>query len=140
MTISILQKSAGLSYAVRELNRFLTEYTSAMILQKEGGERTVTLLTDGDMPAHHYAVEGDGTHTTIRGGNPSSVLCGVYEALADAGILFEANGYSVPLAFDLNAFFAVHKQVKPKFRLRGIRQHISFPMDISSYALKEAKE
>ncbi len=30
--------------------------------------------------------------------------------------------------------------MKPKFRLRGIRQHINFPMDISSYSLKEAKE
>ncbi|MBE6652001.1 MAG: hypothetical protein E7610_01130 [Ruminococcaceae bacterium] len=140
MTISILRMNSAPVYAEQEMVRFLTEYTNAVILAGEGGDRTITLAVDETMPAHHYAIDGDGTHTVIRGGNQSSVLCGVYEALADAGILFEANGYSVPLAFDLDAVFSVRKQVKPRFRLRGIRQHINFPMDISSYALKEAKE
>lgn len=140
MTISILQKSANLAYAAKELTLFLTQYTTAKILYAEGGDRTVSLLVDETMPAHHYAISSDGVTMQIRGGNPSSVQCGVYEALADAGIFFEATGYSVPLAFDLDGFFAVNKLVKPKFRLRGIRQHINFPMDISSYTLKEAKE
>ena len=140
MTISILQKSAGLAYAAGELTLFLNKYTTAGILDAEGGDHSVSLLVDESMQAHHYAISSDGTSMLIRGGNPSSVLCGVCEALADAGILFEATGYSVPHAFDLKAFFAVNKVVRPKFRLRGIRQHINFPMDISSYTLKEAKE
>lgn len=140
MTISILQKSEGLAYAAKELTLFLTQYTTAVLLAAEGGDRSVSLLVDENMPAHHYAIVGDGITMQISGGNPSSVLCGVYEALADAGIFFEATGYSVPIAFDLDGFFTVRKLVKPKFRLRGIRQHINFPMDISSYTLKEAKE
>ena len=140
MTISILQKSEGLAYAAKELTLFLTHYTTAVLLATEGGDRSVSLLVDENMPAHHYAIAGDGVTMQISGGNPSSVLCGVYEALADAGIFFEATGYSVPIAFDLDGFFTVKKLVKPKFRLRGIRQHINFPMDISSYTLKEAKE
>ncbi len=140
MKISIIQKSEGLSYAALELVKFLTEYTSVEIICGEGGDRTVTLEVDASMPAHAYTVMGDGTTLTICGGNASSVNCGVYEALADAGILFEATGYSVPHAFDVEAFFAVRKAVKPKFRLRGIRQHINFPMDISSYPLKDAQE
>ncbi len=140
MIISILQKDDSLAYAVKELSLFLTQYTTATLLYTEGGDRTVSLLVDETMPAHHYAISSDGVAMQISGGNPSSVLCGVYEALADAGILFEATGYSVPIAFDLDGFFAENKQVSPKFRLRGIRQHINFPMDISSYTLKEAKE
>ncbi len=140
MKISIIQKSEGVSYAARELVKFLTEFTSAKILHGEGGDRAVTLEVDASMPAHAYSVMGDGATLTIRGGNASSVNCGVYEALADAGILFEATGYSVPHAFDPAALFAVRKEVAPKFRLRGIRQHINFPMDISSYPLKDAQE
>ncbi len=140
MKISILHQNCQLAYAASELAKFLTEYTTAEILNAEGGDRTVTLTVDETLPAHHYALNGDGVHTEIRGGNPSSVLCGVYEALAQAGILFRATGYSVPLAFDIEAIFGLCKVIRPKFRLRGIRQHINFPMDISSYSLREAKE
>ena len=140
MKISILHENSQLAYAAAELTKFLTEYTTARILTAEGGERTITLAVDETLPAHHYAVNGDGVHTTIRGGNASSVLCGVCEALAQAGILFRATGYSVPRAFDVEAIFGMNQVIRPKFRLRGIRQHINFPMDISSYSLREAKE
>jgi hypothetical protein len=140
MAISILQQSKGLSYAAQELTRFLTEYTTEEILPAAGGDRTVYLEIDEALQAHHYAVQGDGVTLTIRGGNFSSVLCGVYEALGDAGILFLATGYSAPSGFSTDTLFSVCKTVTPRFRLRGIRQHINFPMDISSYPLKDAQE
>ena len=140
MNISILQKSQGLAYAAAELTRFLTEYTPAQILGREGGDRTVTLAVDANLPAHHYRIHGDGVTAEICGGSPSSVLCGVCASLEEAGILFRATGYSVPHAFDLEKIFTMDRLICPRFRLRGIRQHINFPMDISSYALKEAKE
>lgn len=140
MTILILQNSLETTYAASELQKFLLEFTNAGIVTDIPADKTVTLTVDTSMEPHHYTVCGDGKVLNIIGGNASSVLCGVCEALADAGILFEANGYSVPYRFDLEAFFTVNKTVKPKFRLRGIRQHINFTMDISSYPLWEAQE
>ena len=140
MRISI-NFTANLSYAAKELVLFLNKYTNCDIVKHtKECDQVIELLVDKQMLAHHYNIYGDGKKLTISGGNESSVLCGVYEALADAGILFEATGYSVPHKFDLEAFFNVNKAVKPKFRLRGIRQHINFTMDISSYPLKDAQE
>ncbi len=142
MTIAISEKSAGLSYGGEELRRFLEEYTNAEILRGDDGkeaDRRVTLEVDESLPAHCWSIRGAGDALTVCGGSPSAVYCGVCDALADGGILFTADGYSAPLGFDPDAFFAVSKDVSPRFRLRGIRQHINFPMDISSYSLKEAK-
>ncbi len=140
MNIAILTNQAETAYAVSELRKFLPEFTNAEITDSAPADKTVTLTVDQTMEAHHYSIRGDGNSLVIRGGNASSVLCGVCDALADAGILFEANGFCVPHTFDLDVFFAVNKTVRPKFRLRGIRQHINFTMDISSYPLKDAQE
>ena len=140
MVISI-KFNENLAYVAKELIMFLSKYTNEKLVENASMyDKAVTLSVDECMSAHHYEVNGDGVTLTVVGGNESSVLCGVYEALADAGIFLEATGYSVPHAFNLDAFFRVNKSVKPKFRLRGIRQHINFPMDISSYTLEEAKE
>ena len=140
MKISILQIGDDLGYAARELGKFLSEYTNAEIITEDGGDKVVSISKNMSMPAHHYSVHGNGNRLDVTGGNASSVLCGVYEALTRAGIFFEATGYSSIEGFDLDVFFSVNCDVKPKFRNRGVRQHINFPMDISSYSLKEAKE
>jgi len=142
MKISIIARGDELNYSRLELKKFLSEYTNAEItVSKASCDPSVYLYIDSNLPEHCYSLKGNGKILEISGGNASSVLCGVYEALADAGILFEATGYSLPLGkFDLDAMLSINKDVKPKCRLRGIRQHINFPMDISSYSLKEAKE
>lgn len=141
MIISINSKIGENAYAVKELKLFLSKYTNAQILTDvSDAQKCVTIEIDSSLPEHHYVLAGDGSTLAIKGGNESSVLCGVYEALADSGILFEATGYSVPKQFSLDTFFSINKTVRPKFRLRGIRQHINFPMDVSSYTLAEAKE
>ena len=141
MKISIIQNSPGTAYAAAELARFLKEYTAAgIVFDSEVSGKSVLLEIDTAMTAHHYSVHGDGTALVIRGGSASSVLSGVCDALSEAGILFESSCYSAPLGFDIDTFFRVSKDVRPRFRLRGIRQHINFPMDISSYTLKDAKE
>lgn len=141
MIVSINYKNEEFRYVFEELKLFLEKYTNNEILiNSEYSDKHINLILDRKMESHHYNICGDGFVLEIKAANKSSMLCGVYEALADAGILFEATGYSAPKGFDLEALFSVNKIVKPKFRLRGIRQHINFPMDISSYSLKEAKE
>ncbi|MBR4204261.1 MAG: hypothetical protein IKQ92_02150 [Clostridia bacterium] len=140
MTVRIMQNSPETAYAASELERFLGEFTNAEIKREGEADRRVTLTVDDTLPAPDWTISGDGTELAVRGGCASSVLCGACDALADAGLFFEATGYSAPLGFDSERFFRVNKAVTPKFRLRGIRQHINFPMDISSYPLKDAKE
>ena len=141
MTISIMRKTGGTEYAAGELARFLREFTGAEIGEDlPQPDRAVTLGTDSAMPADRYLLDGDGSTLAIRGGSPSALLCGVCDALADGGLLFEATGYAAPRGFDAGAFFAARREVRPKFRLRGVRQHINFTMDISSYPLRDAKE
>lgn len=141
MKISINFQEKELRKASDELVLFLTKYTSAEIEENTfDSDKSINLVLDNTMPSHHYELISHGSTLDIKGSNKSAVLCGVYEALADAGIFFEATGYSVPKKFDINVLFEINKSVRPKFRLRGIRQHINFPMDVSSYTLNEAKE
>ena len=141
MIVSINYKNQELKYVYEELKLFLEKYTNCEILENNGNsDKKINLVLDESIPSHHYMISGNGSTLEIKAENKSSLLCGVYEVLADSGILFEATGYSLPKYFDLNKLFKVNKIVKPKFRLRGIRQHINFPMDVSSFALREAKE
>lgn len=129
-----------LAYAVKELRCLLGTYTAVSFTETDQADAEIHLLVDETLQPHCYTVDGNGTVLKIFGGNVSSVLCGIYEALTDTGILFEANGHSLPGRFELERFLALQKKVHPKCRFRGIRQHINFTMDISSYALKDAKE
>jgi len=137
-TIGIKKMNPGLEYAASELKNFLMRYTNSVIADE--GNILFELRVDESMPSHCYGVHGDGKTQVFTGGSHSAVLCAVYEALAHAGILFEAHGFSLPGAFSLDALLTLNIDVQPKVRQRGIRQHINFTMDISSYPLKEAKE
>ncbi len=135
-----------LDYAAQEIRHFLNEYTTVSFTEnKNESGALIELCIDTSMKPHCYSVKGDGTVLKISGGNASSVLCGVYEALEGAGLLFDADGALFPIhsgnkKFETETFLRVNKKISPKCRLRGVRQHINFPMDISSYSLKEAKE
>ena len=137
--IRIEMLTPGLDYAVSELKTFLARYTNARFTCC-GEDLLLQLRVDDAMQPHWYSVHGDGKTQVFTGGNASSVLCAVYEALAHAGILFEAHGFSLPGEFSMDAFMTLNADVQPKVRQRGIRQHINFTMDISSYPLKEAQE
>jgi len=138
INISMSQKNDMLLHAISEIKNLLSQFTNAIITSN--GDHIISLNIDAAMKEHCYSLSGDGKKLTINGGSPSAVLCGVYEAFTDAGVFFEPNGCSAPCGFDYDIFFNINKSVHPKCRYRGIRQHINFPMDISSYTLKEAKE
>jgi len=130
-----------LDYAVKELRNFLEEFTTVVVTEQDAkSDASVKLFVDEELESHCYEIHGDGSVLHICGGSASAVLCGIYEALSQAGILFEATGYKILEKFDIYDFLHVKKSVKPKCRLRGIRQHINFPMDISSYTLEDAKK
>lgn len=130
-----------LLYSVNEFKYFLNTYSTAVITTEEAAaDAVINLGIDETMDAHCYSIDGNGKVLNISGGKASSVYYGVCEVLADAGIIFEATGHFITGRFDLEKLLNCKKTVRPKCRLRGIRQHINFTMDISSYPLNEAKE
>ncbi len=65
---------------------------------------------------------------------------GIYDLLEKCGLRFEVTGPVIPEDAGINKLNAGEKITVPDLKLRGIRQHINFPMDISSYTLIEAKK
>lgn len=97
-----------------------------------------TLAVDPALPPFAFAVRVSGQRVTLSGHDPAGVLHAVYTALEQAGYCFEITGPRLARALDFSRLRDV--QVQPAVNWRGIRQHLNFPMDISSYPLDEALE
>jgi len=97
------------------------------------------------MAPYTFAVEdtliGKQKHITLKGVDETAVLHAVYTFLEKAGWMFEISGpvltSEIPLIDKKNYY---EEKLDPVVRQRGIRQHINFPMDISSYYLPDARE
>lgn len=139
MKFTICRKASGITacYAEKELKKYIRKYSGADF--GEDAELMFYLETGGELQEHCYAWRREGNAVILRGGSESALLCCVYELLSAMGICFTTEGDSLkgpfrPDAVTENRIFA------PYCRNRGIRQHINFPMDISAYSLKEARE
>ncbi len=75
---------------------------------------------------------------TFSGSDEISVTHAVYTFLEELGYTFDFTGVSNPM-IDKEIRQLGDTLVTPKVRYRGIRQHVNFPMDISSYPIEEAK-
>ncbi len=75
----------------------------------------------------------------LRGPNAVGVLHAAYTLLEKAGIRFDIGGPINPDAVSLDNLRGFSRVVRPAVSRRGIRQHINFAMDISSYPIEEAK-
>lgn len=90
-----------------------------------------------DMREGDFSAVSDGNGLIVRGAGVNEVLCGVYTALEEYGVHFSVVGDELPAEVDFSRKF--ERYISPSVRWRGIRQHLNFPMDISSYSLNEAK-
>ncbi len=115
-------------------------------LKAIGNVSEVNSGTDGDflirvvckkMQEGDFSLKSDGKVLDIAGNGLNEVLCGVYTALEEYGVKFGISGEVIPESVDFSVSFERH--VTPAVLYRGIRQHLNFPMDISSYSLNEAK-
>ncbi|HBY53555.1 MAG TPA: hypothetical protein DEH15_14080 [Marinilabiliales bacterium] len=77
---------------------------------------------------------------TLEGEDAISVTNALHSLLEKVGYTFDISGITVPSKFNLNALKNLNEVITPKVRYRGIRQHVNFSMDISSYPIEEAKE
>ena len=91
-------------------------------------------ITDGS-----FGYEVKGNQVNLIGGDEIGISHAFYTLLEDLGYTFDMTGVSEPvIPKDIKQLS--RKMITPKVRWRGIRQHVNFPMDISSYSIEDAKE
>lgn len=134
-----------IAFAVEELRSFLSPVPDLQFADAGAScDWTFALEIVSTMPACAFAVQTtgivDGVQVRLMGANATGVLHAVYTLLEQVGYCFEITGQRLSQALDLERLrgWAVH--IQPAVLQRGIRQHINFPMDISSYPLEEARE
>lgn len=76
----------------------------------------------------------------FSGESPTEITHAVHGFLEHLGFHFGFDGTKRPEAIRLDSLTAGTYTTQPYTRWRGIRQHVNFPMDISSYPQEEARE
>ena len=76
----------------------------------------------------------------FSGEDEMAISHAAYTFLEELGFLFDITGISTPEKFKTVSSAVQDTVITPKIRWRGIRQHVNFPMDISSYSASDAKE
>ena len=128
------QDQPVLAFAASELQSLLAKCGVS------AGQWTFVLEVDAQMEPYTFAVAGAAQRVTCRGQDPAGALHAVYTALERIGICFEATGPVLPEKPAMDKLSGWSITIHPAVLRRGIRQHLNFPMDISSYTLEEAKE
>jgi hypothetical protein len=137
-----------LAVAALELESFLgPAYAVARAGAASRPDWTIDLAVDRTMPEYSFSVRtvaasGSAREPVIelRGPTPSGVLQAAYTMLEKAGLRFDADGPIRPARPRLEDLLGFSRVIRPAVSRRGIRQHINFAMDISSYPVEEAKE
>ena len=135
-------QSKVLSFAREELDLFLGK--NYRLTSKVDESWLLALEIDNQMAEGSFSVEHTKTgrqhKISLRGSNDVAVLHAVYTFLEQAGVRFEISGPVIPAKIDVTRLTGYKETILPKVKQRGIRQHINFPMDVSSYPIDEAKE
>ena len=131
---TLSKDSKTIELAVNDLKSCLSDLHAV-----QAGSYTLALdntLKNGEFG---YRIDDSG-NVTFRGGDEIGITHAVYTYLEKLGYTFDITGISSPSSVNKLAGEPMDTLVKPSIRWRGIRQHVNFPMDISSYSIDEAKE
>lgn len=144
ISVKTICRSVILAYAKKELEKYLCRYTSCKITESSDASRCFVLevnpaFEDYTAKIRHECIDSCDT-IFIESGSESGVLQGVYHMLYKMGIHFGIDKETLSSRFDISHFDGREELFKPFVKNRGIRQHINFPMDISSYSINDAKE
>ena len=131
------------NFAKAELTKFSEQAGAFRFSENEDAKWQFSLKVDKTMDPYSFSYKSetkDGkNHVTLKGAEPASLLHSVYSFLEQGGYLFEISGAVLPKGFSTENLKNTEEEIKPVVKKRGIRQHINFPMDISSYTLEDAK-
>lgn len=86
-----------------------------------------------------YIIDQSG-NVTFRSGDEIGITHAIYTYLEKLGYTFDITGISSTPSVSKCADEPIDTLIRPSIRWRGVRQHVNFPMDISSYNIDEAKE
>ena len=121
-------------YAEKELKKHIETVCAKL------PDITFILQPDEEMDEYSYGYDFTNAGTIVmKGPRENEVLLAMYLVLEKAGIVFDTKT-RYPGKLDFTKIQGTSETIKPFVRLRGIRQHINFPMDISSYHIEEAQE
>ena len=143
--IVVERTHATLAYAAHELKAFLEQTTDLLIVDGHANADYRFILAPDpglDVTSHAVRVVRQEGHTMValEGHDEACVLHAVYAMLEKCGVYFDILGPILPDRLDLAALGVGKEVTTPWVLKRGIRQHINFAMDISSYPLAEARE
>lgn len=127
-------------FAVEDISYFLMPFSSPKNKHKVSFHmRLVPSWKNGEFS---FEIRQDGLHTHIflQGESTTEILHAAHSFIEHMGFRFELTGTDVPRTLQFDTLQPKTYKTTPYIRWRGIRQHVNFPMDISSYPLNEAKE
>ena len=145
INIIALRKDKVIGYAVSELSEILKDKFNVVISDvPKPGDWNIVLKTDSGMKPFSFSVvqpKGEKIKTIyLSGFDETCVLHSVYTMLEIIGYTFDITGIRKPQAPSIKNITGYSKIIYPVVERRGIRQHINFLMDISSYPLEEVQE
>lgn len=137
--------NATLAFAAEELQHFLATIPNLHFVDAgQVSDWIFILVTDPALPVSEFLVQTSVNHAStevrLASANPTGVLHAVYTMLERVGFYFEITGPRWADNCQLENLLGWSARIQPSVLQRGIRQHINFPMDISSYSLEEARE
>lgn len=126
-----------LKFAYQELQNYL------IVKSKHGENIKIHFEKDAKLKNGSFAYKIEKSESNykliFRGEDETCITHAVHSFLEQLGYRFEISGTVLPATVYLDTVTAGLYSFSPFTRWRGIRQHINFPMDISSYPIEEAK-
>ena len=133
-----------LEFAERECRAFLDATTALEVTDDAAGaDYLFSLSVDRTLRETQYSIRvarGEPTTVHLTGADEACALYALYTFFERLGFYFDVLGPVVPDRVELSDLDTETTTVTPFVKRRGIRQHINFTMDISSYPLAEALE
>ncbi len=139
ITMEGLTETPTTVFIKKELIFFFTSALKQSIFSSQSFE--IVLRKDKFSSNGTFMYETDGKGKIVLSGeDPACISHAAYSFLEALGYRFEISGVSIPVSFSFAVLKGKKEKITPFTRWRGIRQHVNFPMDISSYPIEEAKE
>lgn len=135
-----------LNFAVEEISSLLGgDYIVNRSSEDSEAEWKIYLIVDKTMKNFSFCIKcpadtiPNRSRIELRGPDPTCVLHAAYTMLEKAGASYDITGPVPPPRIKLENLIGFSRLIQPAVNRRGIRLHINFAMDISSYSLEEAK-
>jgi hypothetical protein len=136
-----------MDFARSELEKYLQKADSALAAnhQKNTRQWQFKMSVDTMLRPYSFAVRSDLSQSnqmvTLSGHDSTCVLHAVYTMLERIGFRFEITGPVISASgIRPDSILNFNVTINPAVLNRGIRQHLNFPMDLSGYQAKDARE